>query len=269
MYFLLECCRFGDSACVYSRDKTYLPSGRWWENEDKCHTLRQILRKCGPIDYMPSLFAQVDRRIPWSSAHGVDKEEEYEPWRNSLPTGMRAAIEVKKVEDALAALRGRKGRTDRGKGMRGKSGGLTIEYFQEKQLESELEERTANFGFTEDEVFELLCQGVKPWDEDAWVSILLVWATHLSFFFFDTRIRMSVMCSTRSEGRSVVSCRCVYAPFASSVRDVSVHSHLLVTLTKVPFSRVAVLYKREPNKKNIGRRISFLFLPNLDSVSAG
>ncbi|KAH9983249.1 hypothetical protein BJV74DRAFT_851408 [Russula compacta] len=164
MYFLLECCRFGDSACVYSHDKTYLPSGRWWEDEDKCHTLRHILHQCGPIDYMPSLFAQVDRRIPWASAHGVDKEEEYEPWRNHLPAEMRAAIEVTKVREALAALRGRnegpsrggRGRTGRGKGKRGRRG------------ESEMEERMANFGFTEDEVSELLCQGVKPWDEDAW-----------------------------------------------------------------------------------------------------
>jgi hypothetical protein len=34
----------------------------------------------------------------------------------------------------------------------------------------EAEERMNNFGFTEDEVMELLCQGVKPWDDDAWVS---------------------------------------------------------------------------------------------------
>ena len=32
------------------------------------------------------------------------------------------------------------------------------------------EERANNWGFTNDEVEELLCQGVKPWDDDAWVS---------------------------------------------------------------------------------------------------
>lgn len=38
-----------------------------------------------------------------------------------------------------------------------------------KKDEEELEERMENYGFTEAEVEELLCQGVKPWDDDAWV----------------------------------------------------------------------------------------------------
>lgn len=29
-------------------------------------------------------------------------------------------------------------------------------------------ERMQNGGFTNDQVNELLCQGVKPWDDDAW-----------------------------------------------------------------------------------------------------
>ena len=35
-------------------------------------------------------------------------------------------------------------------------------------LEEELEERSANFGFTRGELEELRCQFVKPWDEEAW-----------------------------------------------------------------------------------------------------
>lgn len=38
----------------------------------------------------------------------------------------------------------------------------------EELLEEELEERAANHGFTRDEVEELLCQGVRPWDPEAW-----------------------------------------------------------------------------------------------------
>ncbi|KAI8896685.1 hypothetical protein BC833DRAFT_527979 [Globomyces pollinis-pini] len=38
--------------------------------------------------------------------------------------------------------------------------------------ESDLEEqRIQNGGFTDEEVNELLCQGVKPWDEDAWAVL--------------------------------------------------------------------------------------------------
>jgi hypothetical protein len=40
-------------------------------------------------------------------------------------------------------------------------------------------ERMDNYGFTEDEVMELLSQGVKPWDDDAWVSVL--WHAVFSF----------------------------------------------------------------------------------------
>ncbi|GBE85518.1 hypothetical protein SCP_0800350 [Sparassis crispa] len=31
-----------------------------------------------------------------------------------------------------------------------------------------MEERAENFGFTQGEMEDLLCQGVKPWDDDAW-----------------------------------------------------------------------------------------------------
>ncbi|KAK0224399.1 hypothetical protein EDD85DRAFT_959533 [Armillaria nabsnona] len=34
-------------------------------------------------------------------------------------------------------------------------------------IENEMEERMDNYGFTEDDVQELLCQGVNPWDDDA------------------------------------------------------------------------------------------------------
>lgn len=37
--------------------------------------------------------------------------------------------------------------------------------------EAEIEERVDNMGFLSSEVEELLCQGVKPWDDDAWVSL--------------------------------------------------------------------------------------------------
>ena len=36
----------------------------------------------------------------------------------------------------------------------------------------ELEQRMSNCGFTDAEAFELLCQGVKPWDDDAWAGKL-------------------------------------------------------------------------------------------------
>ncbi|KAL6301896.1 hypothetical protein BKA93DRAFT_930024 [Sparassis latifolia] len=45
------------------------------------------------------------------------------------------------------------------------------DYDPEEDLSDEealIEERMENFGFTGDDLQELLCQGVKPWDDDAW-----------------------------------------------------------------------------------------------------
>ncbi|KXZ50738.1 hypothetical protein GPECTOR_15g423 [Gonium pectorale] len=41
-------------------------------------------------------------------------------------------------------------------------------YGSDATYEDEVDERMDNMGFTRDELNDLLCQGVKPWDEDAW-----------------------------------------------------------------------------------------------------
>ncbi|ESP03028.1 hypothetical protein LOTGIDRAFT_230469 [Lottia gigantea] len=40
------------------------------------------------------------------------------------------------------------------------------------------DERAENFGFTEDEVMELLCQGIKPWDPDAYDALNVLYDYH-------------------------------------------------------------------------------------------
>jgi hypothetical protein len=180
MYFLLGNCKFGNSACVYSHDKTYLPPGRWWEDEEKCLLLRSISESLGPgqdSSFMPYMLRIIDNRLAWKSAHGVEMEEVYGHWRNRAIDGFREAIDVA-VASAVyggSSRRGSRGgpgrERNRGKGRKGgKRGG---ERFREDELDEETEERLANFGFTEDEVMELLSQGVKPWDDDAHVSVLL------------------------------------------------------------------------------------------------
>lgn len=41
LYFLLGTCRYGTAKCVYSHDKSYLPSG-WWDDEEHVAQARQI-----------------------------------------------------------------------------------------------------------------------------------------------------------------------------------------------------------------------------------
>jgi hypothetical protein len=45
--------------------------------------------------------------------------------------------------------------------------GLAAVELKDEREEEEEFERACNFGFTEAETEELLCQGVKPWDDDA------------------------------------------------------------------------------------------------------
>ncbi len=47
--------------------------------------------------------------------------------------------------------------------------GFYLQYGQRQNGHED--ERVENFGFLRGKVEELVCQGVKPWDDDAWVSL--------------------------------------------------------------------------------------------------
>ena len=62
-----------------------------------------------------------------------------------------------------------------GGGSGGGRRGQIIQFDNEGEWDAFIERMNGGgFGFTEDEEMELLCQGVKPWDDDAWASVL-VW----------------------------------------------------------------------------------------------
>ena len=70
---------------------------------------------------------------------------------------------------------GPKLKNDRGKGVvyNGSRGNKHSRPRDDCYLEKEMEERMANGGFTDDELDDLLSQGVKPWDDDAWVCCVI------------------------------------------------------------------------------------------------
>ncbi|KAI9451491.1 hypothetical protein BJY52DRAFT_1125121 [Lactarius psammicola] len=151
VHFLFGDCRFG--SCVYSHDKTYLPLGRWWDDDEKRDAVEHISK--GPIArqnpaFLPCISAIMDGRIAWTPMLAAEMEEVSTHWReNMMMVKYFGDIMDVGVEYAAHRNRGRRSRGGRGRG-RG---------------------RTENWGFTDDEVQELLCQGVKPWDEDARVSV--------------------------------------------------------------------------------------------------
>ncbi len=127
---------------------------------------------------MPYTFAYLDGRLAWVSAHGVEIEEIYGHSRELARLGFTSALT--NAAEMLAygtfggesSKLGRGGpiRRGRGKGRGGRRGRRVEEY---DEFDSESDERMANLGFTEDDVMELAMQGVKPWDDDAWVSFLV------------------------------------------------------------------------------------------------
>ena len=186
MYFLLGNCKFGGSVCVYSHDKTYLSSGRWWEDEEKCDLLRHISESLNPNTnsaFMPYTFAFIDNCLAWASAHGVEMEELYGHSRILAELGFQDAItnaaELHFNNNEFSKRGGGPSRRGRGKGKGGRRERRIVEY---DEFDPEEDERMANFGFTQDDMMELACQGVKPWDDDAWVSNMVSAAMHLSYF---------------------------------------------------------------------------------------
>ena len=62
-------------------------------------------------------------------------------------------------------------------------------------------DREGKWGFTDDEVQELLCQGVKPWDEDARLSVFGLKRLKL---FSNFRVRMFLTHCTRSDQKLIL-----------------------------------------------------------------
>ena len=177
MYFLLGNCKFGGSACLYSHDKVYLPPGRWWEDDEKCHLLSRISmsRNVSPA-FVPFACGLLDDRLAWTPVHGVEMEEAYKHNRGVAKLGFRVIAELAPPVNRSrneGSSRGGGDRRGRGKrrGLGGRRGGRLDRY---DEFNSEAQERMGNYGFTEDDELELLCQGVNPWDDDARVSVLLV-----------------------------------------------------------------------------------------------
>lgn len=134
---------------------------------------------------MPYTFAFIDNHVAWASAHGVEMEELYGHSRSLAELGFQAAVDNAAklfLNNTMSSKRGRgPSRRGRGKGRGGRRERRIEEY---DEFDSEEEERMAmdNFGFTQDDIMELAMQGVRPWDDDAWVSNLVSAGLHLSDF---------------------------------------------------------------------------------------
>lgn len=135
LFYLIGSCRFGDAKCNYSHTKDYLPEHGFWSD-------REELRK------VQTAFSEIERQKRLSKRAGRHKK----PTMNGL--GRLNPLARSMMVDLFEA---------------------TIDEYSDTYGDDDndvMEQRMMNGGFSNSEMDELLSQGVKPWDDDAWVSSL-------------------------------------------------------------------------------------------------
>ncbi|KAN0086262.1 hypothetical protein V8E55_007396 [Tylopilus felleus] len=136
-YYLIGACKFGER-CSYLHSKEYLLQKGWWstaagvDKEKKRYNLIQMCNK-GIADYNSQ-----------TKASGTKQTSNKKQPKGKKKRSHRSRSGVEGKSPALHSYSG--------------WGGYDSNGYDENGM----------FGFTGSDVEELLCQGVKPWDDDAW-----------------------------------------------------------------------------------------------------
>lgn len=139
-YYLIGACKFGER-CSYLHSKEYLLQKGWWstaagvDKEKKRYNLIQMCNK-GIADYNSQ-----------TKASGTKQTSNKKQPKGKKKRSHRSRSGVEGKSPALHSYSG--------------WGGYDSNGYDENGM----------FGFTGSDVEELLCQGVKPWDDDAWVRV--------------------------------------------------------------------------------------------------
>lgn len=201
MYYLLCICKFGADRCVYAHDKTHLEPGGWWNNPARVRGNVEGLHECEMMaghaamdELLGPMWNGAIRKgayllLPQSGDEDEEGEDEDEDdndrlAREAFQRDLREVMAATTSGPASGASRGRgggqksghgrghgRGRRQGGKrggGRRQKSslGGMFEGRGDRGTLRSmsEEDERMMNCGYTFDEMNDLICQGIKPWD---------------------------------------------------------------------------------------------------------
>ncbi|EKM75527.1 hypothetical protein AGABI1DRAFT_132191 [Agaricus bisporus var. burnettii JB137-S8] len=131
IYHLLDSCQFGEK-CFYSHDKEWLPPNGWWTDPYKIAVMEEI------VD-----MARMKARIQQHNFQRSKRENRYSQrsrGRKNLHTAASSS-----------------------------SGVPAWMMMSMDAYDNDLNDfRMQHCGFSQGDVEELMCQGVKPWDDDAW-----------------------------------------------------------------------------------------------------
>ncbi|CDO77835.1 hypothetical protein BN946_scf184714.g10 [Trametes cinnabarina] len=139
IYWLLGDCRFGDERCVYAHDRTYLPERGWWNDKERYPDIRKE----------GSATLGNNRRRSRAALKRLVETLKPDDWRLDMWADGGYAKEVH-----LKHLYGDDWYEDEDAWVD-----------EDESLEREIEERMMYAGHTRADFEELLCQGIKPWDE--------------------------------------------------------------------------------------------------------
>lgn len=146
IFYLVGNCKFGDEKCNYSHSRDALPPSGWWNNPKGIENIAQELKLKGKTGVLRKEIVN-QRKSYWRVA---DKERNNpDPPQKSKP-GKSSSSKGKKS-----------GKKNKAKSKKKPLGGNFFE------LSDDESEGMGCYGFSHDDVMELMAQGVKPWDSDA------------------------------------------------------------------------------------------------------
>lgn len=170
--WLLGKCHFA-ARCFYAHDRAYLAHGGWWNDRAKVRGLAADFKEC----VNSGLGRRFETEVFFSTL-GMVNEWRSDGWVSERFSGLDdepVPTERFGVDGAVVDTTTRRNsqfRSERSRNTRparGRARAAGRRYHGGHDWDDDYEERANMFGFDDDDVNELLCQGVKPWDDDAWV----------------------------------------------------------------------------------------------------
>ena len=148
-YYLFGVCKFGER-CSYLHSKEYLSQQGWWSTAEGIDQERGHYNKTSK-KRQPKKNRDIRARPGlWGSDAGVTDAKNF-----SLRAPSASTI----------------GQSSQGAGMKNKRNPTFYSYSSSGEYDSDGDDDMAMCGFTGSQVAELVCHGVKPWDDDAWVHL--------------------------------------------------------------------------------------------------
>lgn len=169
-------CRFGER-CSYSHSKEFLLQKGWWSTVDgidkakNFYNFQQKLKKAA-IDYEKEDKPSLDPDAGPAQRKKRSSEKTERAHRARRSDIGRSRSEVAAGAGGDRSIHAESGQSSQPKDSNGqKKYAVDSHSTLEDYGSDDGNEEHGAFGFTNDEVEELLCHGIKPWDNEAQVSL--------------------------------------------------------------------------------------------------